>query len=66
MSYVTVLGVDCGLEGFRFVGIELDEHHAEIARARIRYAEQRRGRPLIATKGEAVDERQLGLFGRTT
>jgi site-specific DNA-methyltransferase (adenine-specific) len=56
-------GMACALEGFRFVGIELDEGHAEIARARIRYAEQRRGRPLIAEKAAPVDDRQLGLFG---
>jgi site-specific DNA-methyltransferase (adenine-specific) len=56
-------GMACALEGFRFVGIELDEHHAEIARARIRYAEQRRGRPLIAEKAAPVDERQMPLFG---
>jgi site-specific DNA-methyltransferase (adenine-specific) len=58
-------GMACALEGFRFVGIELDEQHAEIARARIRYAEQRRGRPLIAEKAAPVDKRQLGLFGGT-
>ena len=55
-------GMACALEGFRFVGAELDEHHADIARARIRYAEQRRGRPLIAPKAEPVSDAQLGMF----
>ena len=56
-------GMACALEGFRFIGAELDEHHAEIARARIRYAERRRGRPLIAEKAQPVGEGQMPLFG---
>jgi len=55
-------GMACALEGFRFVGIELDEHHADIARARIRYAGQRRGRRLLPDPVAADDPRQLGLF----
>lgn len=55
-------GMACALEDFRFVGAELDEHHAEIARARIAYAEERRGRPLIAEKAERVSAGQLPLF----
>lgn len=60
-------GVACIREGLRFLGFELEEAHCEIARGRIREATLQPRRPLGSPelKRGKVDDRQLGLFGRT-
>ena len=58
-------GIAAMLEGHRFVGCELDEEHARIARARIGFAatNPKAFDPEARRTAKKPDERQMGLFG---
>lgn len=57
-------GIAATLNGFRYIGIEMDAEYVEIARARIRHW-SRHGGP-IALKPPPKDDRQTSLFGEAS
>ena len=62
-------GIACALEGFEFVGIDLDPEHVEIARARILAASEQAGTATPEQVAEVQDRQgpvQLGLLGEAS
>jgi site-specific DNA-methyltransferase (adenine-specific) len=60
-------GIAAALEGFGFIGIDMEEKHIEIAKRRIAWwtarcvAEETAARAALSTRGEQ-DERQRSIF----
>lgn len=52
------------LEGFKFIGTEMDLSHAQVARARCAHAQAKAAEPVPHAKAEpAINPETLPLFG---